>query len=550
MINRLRTDLLKDIQASTSITVPRSETRWRGASNTLRSMTGWQPLLASGRNDTPKFERDRLAARSADAHRNHLVARAVTNRLRTNVVGTGLVMNPDIDERALGLGEVEAEELRSTIASEWRMYFDNPAEIDMEASLDGAGLQSLAFVSSFLSGDCWALTPFKERPGRLYGLKVQLVDGARVSNENDQADTRTLHDGVEISLDGEPIAVHIRTQHPGDRQVGAEVPRWERREIFGSETGARRVFQIWNDKERIGMTRGVPGLAPILEPLQTLEQYSRAELLAAVISSMFTVFIEKDLPTQLDERGNPIPIVAGTTEKGQAAGIELGAGAVMEMAPGEKAAFANPSRPNANYDPFFMSIVRQIGAALEIPVDELLLSYQSSYSAARAAMLQAWRYYSMRRWWLVQQFCQPLYELWFDEAVARGRIPVTDYNDPLRRAAYTRALWIGPARGAMDETQEARAAQTRIDAGLSNEAIEIPQMHGESRDSVYRQRKRELDQRKKDGTMLAPAPGQGAAAPGADAERPPVPGRRLPTRPDPEEEAEEDLDEEEELEEA
>ena len=525
MVARLQTELLSDIAASsTSTTVPRSETRWRGASRTLRTMVGWQPPITGGKTDTPKAERDLLTTRSIDAHKNHLVARAVVGRLRTNVVGTGLQMHPDIDEKALGLTPDQAEELKVNIASEWRLYFDNPREVDLEASLDGAGLQALAWISSYLSGDCWALTPFKERVGGIYGLKVQLIDAARVSNTDGAMDSETLQDGVEITPEGEPVAVWIRSQHPGDRTVNV-MPTWSRREIFGRDSGRRRVLQIWNDKDRIGMTRGVPGLSPILEPLQTLEQYSRAELLAAVVSSMFTVFIKKTA-VQFDERGNPLPVVEGTTAKGEAVGMELGPAAVLDMAPGEEAQFANPSRPNANYDPFFLSIVRQIGAALEVPVDELLLSYQSSYSAARAAMLQAWRYYTMRRWWLVQQFCQPLYELWFDEAVARGRIPATDYaTDPVRRAAYTRALWIGPARGAMDETQEANAAATRIEKGLSNEMIEVAAGQGESWESVYRQRQRELERRRKDGTQLGPAPGQAAAPNQPGGERPDDPRR-------------------------
>src|SRR5690606_308422 len=172
---------------------------------------------------------------------------------------------------------------------------------------------------------------------------------------------------------------------------------------------------------------------------------------------------------------------------------------------------------------FFMSIVGQIGASLEIPRDVLLMQYNTSYSAARAAMLEGWRMFQMRRWWLVQQFCQPHYQLWFDEAVARGRIPgITNYADPKRRAAYTQAVWIGPARGAMDEGQEATAAKTRIEAGLSNESIEVPQMTGEAWLTVYRQRLRERRRRERDGMVLGPAPGQAAEPnqPGRDANNP------------------------------
>lgn len=517
-LNVLRMSELGQLAASSStIERQRSETFHRGASQTLRSMAAWTPRLGSGRNDTPKPERDRLAARSYDAWRNHNIGRAITGRFRTNVVGTGLQYHSSVDADVLGISEDEAEKLNTTINAEFGLYYNNPLEVDIEATLDGPGLQALGFLSAMLGGDCFALTPFKERPGCIYGTKIQLVDGARVSNNNNTPDTPTLQDGVEITQDGEPIAIHIRRRHPGERitMAALDADRWDRREIFGQETGQRRIFQLWQDKDRIGTTRGVPLLAPILEPLQQLEQYTRAELMAAVISAMFTVFIKKEI-NQTDERGNPIPIVYGQTAKGEASGLALGFGAVMDMAPGESAEFADPSRPSSKFDPFFMSMVKCMSAALELPVDEVLLAYTDSYSAARAAMLQAWRVYEMRRWWLVQQFCQPHFALWFDEAVARGRIPVTDYADPRRRAAYQTGIWQGPARGAMDENQEATAAKTRIESGISNETIEASRLMGEPWINIYRQRLREIKRRKADGTELGPAPGQ-AAVPAAPA---------------------------------
>lgn len=516
-IVRAQLEQIASITASVGDTgVRRSETRWRGASLALRSLAGWTPALGSGRSDTPKRERDRLAARSFDAYRNHLIGRAAVTRVRTNVVGTGLQMHPDVDFETLGISEDQADKLNSQISSEWRLYYDDPTEVDIEATLDGYGLQTVALLTALLGGDCFASTPYIERQGGIYGLKIQLVDPARVSNQNDGPDTATLQDGVEIALDGSPIAVHIRSRHPDDRFV-LGIDKWERRDIFGP-SGARRILQIWNDKDRIGTTRGVPYLAPILEPLLQLEQYSRAELMAAVVASLFTVFIKKTQQL-VDDRGNPLPAIEGqTTKAGEASNLVLGSGAVLDLAAGEEAQMVDPTRPNANYDPFFGSMVKQIGASLEIPLDELLLHYAASYSAARAAMLQAWRFYSMRRWWMVQQFCQPHYRLWFDEAVARGRIDVTDYNDRGRRAAYQNAMWVGPARGAMDESQEASAAKTRIETGISNEAIEIAQMQGETWSTVYNQRKRELKKRRADGMELGPAPGQ-ASTPGAPARR-------------------------------
>lgn len=475
------------------------ETRWRGASRALRSLSTWNPLAGGPRADAPVRELQTLRARSRDAHRGNLIARAALTRSRTNIVGTGLMCRPAVDHLVLGITAEAAEDINTQLGTIWNSWADDPAECDIESTLDFYGLQGLALLSAMASGDVFALTPVELRPGGTVELKIQLVEADRISNPDNAQDTATLSQGIEVR-GAQPVACWIRDTHPGDRD-SLGMPTWTRYAFFGEATGRRRVLQVWNDKERPGQLRGVPFLAPILEPLKQLDRYGGAELAAAVVSAMFTVFIERTAEQEFDENGNPIAAFAGTDTDEQG-NISLGNGAIVDLAPGEKPAEANPARPNANFDPFFTAVVKQIGAALELPLDELLLHYSSSYSAARAAMLQAWRFYTTRRWALTQQFCQPAYNLLVDEAVAAGRIRLPGYEDPIRRRAYTAAIWIGPARGSMDELKEANAAKTRIEIGVSNETMETAAMAGEDWRTVAATRARELEYRRTHGLPL------------------------------------------------
>ena len=52
------------------------------------------------------------------------------------------------------------------------------------------------------------------------------------------------------------------------------------------------------DVERPAQRRGVPLLAPVLESMKQLSRYSDAELTAALVSSMFTVFITTKSPAE------------------------------------------------------------------------------------------------------------------------------------------------------------------------------------------------------------------------------------------------------------
>lgn len=476
-------------------------TRWRGASRTLRSLQNWIAPVGSATSDLPASEQRTLRARSRDASRNHMPARAALMRCRTSIVGTGLVCRPSVDHEALGITAAEAAVYNAQLRMGWERYAENPLECDYEGTFDIYGLQGLALLSAMSSGDVFAITPMHRRPGGVSELKLQLVEADRISNPNDAADTPSCIDGIQFQ-DGMAVGCWVRSTHPGDR-IDARMPSWRYYPAFGEQTGRRRVIQVWNDKERPGQVRGVPFLAPVLEPLKQLERFSGAELMAAVLSAMLTVFIERDAETETDENGNPIPVFAGADPEGGGA-IALGNGAIVDLAPGEKANTVNPSRPNANFDPFFVAILKQIGAALELPLDVLLLQFNTSYSAARAAMLEAWRMFLCRRWMLTTQFCQPVYGLWLDEEVASGRIHLPGYGDPARRHAWSRSLWIGPAKGSMDEEKEARAAKLRIENGTSNEAMETAASSGEDWSTVYGQRLREIRQREADGIYISP----------------------------------------------
>ena len=81
----------------------------------------------------------------------------------------------------------------------------------------------------------------------------------------------------------------------------------------------------------------------------------------------------------------------------------------------------------------------------------------------------------MRREWLADSFCRPVYELWLTEAVARGRISAPGFlTDPLIRQAYLGSEWIGPAQGTLNPVQEVQAEVTAVENGFTTrEAVAV-----------------------------------------------------------------------------
>lgn len=498
---------LRERQPSTTANVG-SETRHRGASRMLRSMVSWIPGLGSPRQDAPASEMHTLISRSRDAYRNHMLARAAVNRAATNIVGMGMTIRPNVDGWSLGLDDKQTDELNDKLARGFRLWAQDPAECDAEAELDFYMLQRLALISALISGDVFGATPYSVRPGGIFGTKLQLIEAERVGNPMAAMDNHEDQSGVRTDSLGMPTHVRVCRGYPSDYTT-PQKHDWLR--IFGPTTGRRRVLHFTNEKTRPGQLRGVPYLAPILEALQKLERFSQAELTAAVISAMFTVAI-KHAPSEdpalmgqgamWDEGSDDPNKPEASAGQDPGEGLTLGEGAVWDLEEGAEPVPINPNRPNAQFDPFFVAIVKEIGAALEMPAEVLLMHFTTSYTAARAAFNQLWKFIKQRRHHLTVQFCQPVYELVVDEMVATGQIDLPGYSDPATRRAYTRALWIGEPLGSLNEKIDATAATERIANGTSNEHLETMALHGEDWEDVHRDRSREIKRKQEDGVPL------------------------------------------------
>jgi capsid protein len=176
-----------------------------------------------------------------------------------------------------------------------------------------------------------------------------------------------------------------------------------------------------------------------------------------------------------------------------------------------------------------LAMLRQVGVALELPFEILVKHFTASYSAARAALLEAWKFYRNRRVWLATNWCQPAYEAWMYEAVALGRINAPGFfTDPILHRAYLKADWVGDAPGQIDPEKEANAALIRVNGCLSNLKIETMELTGKNWEDVYKQRVKEQKMLADGGLVNEIPPGQqtGKPAPvppandGGDKEKP------------------------------
>lgn len=495
---------------------------YTGGRRDKRSLSAWKTVGNSADADLLP-DLPTLRERSRDLVRNEPLAAGAINTATTHVVGTGLMLKSRVKADVLGWEPEQAAEWQKNTEREWCMHADS-TDIDAARTLNFYGLQDLAFRSVLENGDALALLPYLNGRSSPYRLAVQLIEADRVCNKDSAPDTPGLAGGVQLDANGAPLAYHVMTQHPGDRMVIKR--EWRIYPAFGSRTGRRNVLHLYR-KLRIGQNRGIPYFAPVIEAFKQIGRYSEAEIFAAVATAMFAI------ETKTEDRNGLSPLesaVSGATPTSADAPKEsswdgtLTPGLTVDLGLNESLTGFNPNRPNANFDPFVQAVLRQVGVALEIPFELLIKHFTASYSAARAALLEMWRFVRVRRAWLADTFCTPVYAAWLEEAVALGRIQAPGFfDDPMMRAAYLGCTWHGDGPGSINPKDEAMAQEIRLRNNITTLAEEIAEYNGGDAFDTIRQKGIEREALEEHDLLPEPAVSGTAMPAGSDPEDPEQP---------------------------
>lgn len=424
-----------------------------------KNTAAWSVSSGSADSDTLP-DLPTIRKQSRDLCRNDPLAVGAVNGVVTSVVGTGIVPQSNVDAEFLGLTQEAAEEWQRK-AERLFAHVADRTWFDAERRQTFWQQQQTVYRSRLESGDVFAIRRIIPRPGKMLGLSVQIIEADRVQTPADKIGSSNIRGGIELDNDGAPFQYWILQQHPGERMGGfasTDFTQWPAFDGAGNPV----VLPIMNIT-RPSQTRGVPYLAPVIETLKQLSRYSEAEITAAVISSLFAVFVKSPSPTAGPLTAAPMSIPGAIGPAKPPAGNgplqKMQSGMIIDLAPGEEIQVADAVRPNTAFDPFVQAVLRQIGTALELPFEVLIKHFTASYSAARAALLEAWKFYRKERAHLVATYCQPVWEWVIYEAVARGQLEAPGFfDDPLKREAYLRCDWVGEEQGQIDPLKEANAA--------------------------------------------------------------------------------------------
>lgn len=463
-----------------------------GANRTKPAFMRWSAISKSPHEDISQ-NLELLRTRSRDLYAGGgPLGRGAIDRLTLNALGTGLKLNVRIDPEILGMSDEEASDWSRKTEAEFD-YWASSKDCDISRMMNFYELQVLALRSVLLDGECLAMLPDKDIPGKEYSLRVSLLESDRLATPPLGVKGAMIDEGVELDSMGNPIAYWISNRNPDSELTHQPSLEYKRVRLFGYYSGRRNILHLYHS-ERIGQHRGIPYLSPVIELLKQLGQYTDAELMAAVVGGIFAVFFTHEQSPEgtlgeedyASEEGlGDVPGYQGITQQQMY-------GSVMDLPEGVKPVSVSPGRPNTTFDAFVQSLVRQIGGTLGIPSELLFLHFTASYSASRGALLEAWKLFRYWRNWFAQNFCQPIYEEFLTEAVLRGRIKAPRYfDDDFIRKAYAWSEWTGPSQGQLNPVNEVQAAVLRLENKLSTYQAETGELNGTDFDLNVKQLMRE-----------------------------------------------------------
>ena len=377
-----------------------------------------------------------VRAQGRQLDRVHGPARAATEAIAANIVGSGIALHPDTGDEITDAKLLDA----------WNTWIET-CGINGETlwQLQTQAARELAPVGEFI----WRLVVIPDAEPGAIPLRVMPLESewlAQYPGNSEETGT-TFAAGKELDRFGRAVATHL--EDPNGRWPGVErVP--EKWIVHGFEP------------RRAVMVRGEPWLAPVIQTMLQERRLVDAELRSAENTAGMAAAI-----TQKDAEAIASDDSAGSTE------INIGVGSVFSLNPGEDIKTLSHTRPAQQIAPFREMLAGDEAGALRIGKRWLNRDVsKANYSSLRADMLDSERLLGPTREWFGHKTAGKLYQavLPYLAIVAGVAVP--------KRKAY-RLLPDGQPY--VDPGKDIAAASSAINGRLSNYESEISKRGGDYR---------------------------------------------------------------------
>jgi len=453
------------------------------ASVIKKTLKSWLPRHLSAVTDID-YNLETLRARSYSLAIGSPIGSAAIKTMSQGVVNEGLKVFPRLNHTALNLSIEEARAWEEKTKQEFELWSES-VECDFYRRNTFRELQRISFINQLTDGDCACLFRRKATSSQNpYSLRLQLIEAGRICNPNSTGNilfnnveasrgTSRIVNGVEVDLSGQLKALWIANKIPAETNISKTITTWSRVKFFGERSGEQNLCFLANDS-RIEQFRGEPLLSPVIEIIKNIARYTDAELTSAIVKTYFSIFFTQAFSDRNYGLKQILPKVNIDLSE-----IELGPGTMTDLPPGVNVQSVSPAGAASTFESFTVQLLKQVGAAINLPYEVLLKNFQSSYSASKAALLQAENEFRQRRQAFIIDFCEPVYRNFLAEAIALGRIDAPGFfEDALTKKLWCSADWHNATSFNLDPQKEVQAAKMRLELGLSNYQKESAELCG------------------------------------------------------------------------
>lgn len=405
------------------------------------TLSNWNPNRINAMAEAR--EREKIVGRALDLEADDPHVNGLVESMSTNTIGVGFTPQSRINGDVVPLSGDGVSELQKQMEWAWTLW---SKEADVREIDHFNDLLLAADRCMLLRGEYLIIPVRVQRPHRTFSLALRPIDPLRLQTPTDLAKREDIIDGIEVDKDGFPKGYWIQRS---DAKVGQRTSKFFVR-VPAYRGHRKNVFHgyITKDPEQ---WRGYVFFAPAMKFFRDLSDHLDAELVSNIVTSAAALFISSPEPTAA-----ALAAAGGDNSSGADLIQEIAPGQTYYGAPGQKPEVLEHNRPGNNFVPFVDTILRAASSCAGVPYEVAAKRYgEMNYSAARAALLDAWRVFSYRQSHHMRHLCQPCWDMVMEEAYLLDMFQAPDFY--VHQAAYCRAQWLPQARGYIDPVKERQA---------------------------------------------------------------------------------------------
>lgn len=432
-------------------------------------------------NNIPDYKRLRL--RSYNAYATIDTFKTIATKYFYWKIGSGLKLQAEpnitvLNSEGLKITDQQATEFQKLVEARF-MIWANSNQCDYLKEKNLHNLASDFDKGKYLGGDNLLIVRFDDSGPTIQFVSGEFVENPGIDTEHftkAQTAGHTIEHGIEIDKEGKHIAYFVRIK------VKNGVDKYERVPAYGEKTHKKLAWLVSGEKISPDHLRGVPAMSQSLEKINKLDRYVEAAVVKAEQGAKLVYSIEhKEYSTGDNPLEDAVKKVRRETivsdnpdNKVLADGLankltQTTSGTAVNMVPGSELK-SFESSIETDFQEFYSTVFNGVSAGANVPPEVAMQSFNSNYSASRAAINSFGYFITVDRQTLAEQFYIPIYKLWVEYQILTKNIVAPGYieniDNPMVVESYTQCRFLGKDMPHIDPLKEAKSIELMLALNL------------------------------------------------------------------------------------